>query len=152
MFFLIGFILGMAGLGLMVAGAVPWTGGRKLPARTARQVGGVLISSFPLMLVVRLMVSGYEADYDIDVNAFYGTVAALCLIAAGIVLFRGAPTTGRKAAARPAAMPTFDATETPFDVEPVAMPLPSPRQPKAPPGPKKKGAPAPKEKNPFDFG
>jgi hypothetical protein len=94
MIFLVGFILGMAGLGLLIAVEVPWLGGQKVPGKTSRRVGVVLISFFPLLLLVRFIVSKYQADYDITVDAFYWSGAAVCVIAALVVLYRGLPSSG----------------------------------------------------------
>jgi hypothetical protein len=150
MVFLVGFVLGVAGLSLLIAGEVRWLGGKKVPARTSRQVGAVLVGFFPLVLLIRFVVSKFEADYNVDVNAYYWSVVAMCLTTALIVLIRGLPASRKPAATARAAFRgplTIDESEIPKDREPIDNPL----EPKPPTVPKRKSRPAPQEKNPFDF-
>jgi hypothetical protein len=97
MIFLVGFVLGVAGLSLLIAGEVPWFGGKRVPARTSRQVGCILVGFFPIVLLIRLVVSMLQADDSVDINAYYWSVVAMCLTAALIVLIRGLPTSRKPA-------------------------------------------------------
>lgn len=149
MVFLFGFLLTMGGLGLLIAGELPWLGGKKIPARTGRLVGAILIMFFPLVLLVRFVVLKFEADYDIDAGACYWSVAALCVLVATIMLIRGLPSSARMAARSGPAVP-FEGTETPWEQPPAGDTL-RPPAPGETTGRRRKPKPAPKQHNPFDF-
>lgn len=89
MFFLLGFLMGMAGLAMLVQGACTLPGRRRVTSRAARIAGGIWLTFFPIVLIGRLLMDRLQLVEQIEPWMLHAAVAVLCLLPGIVVLLRG---------------------------------------------------------------
>jgi outer membrane biosynthesis protein TonB len=165
MLFFVGLFLAMVGFAMIVVGAFPWPGRRRISSRGSRLAGSIFLSFFPLFFLARLIIIDFELEKHFHPMAAYWGLAALCAGVGLTVVFRAAAPTASRSTSR-----TQESTKSlNAPPKPSVPPSPKPRQkitptsaPKSkpqeetpslikqdsPPSPRKS---KPGEKDPFDF-
>src|SRR5438105_13530542 len=154
--FVIGVLMGVAGLALIVLGEVKLPGGRLSKSQPARSAGLVWLSFLPLVFLISAVLRLLDLDSIIDPRLVFWLFSTLCLcIGLGFVLpaWSAARTRQRRqervqpTAANPfetqAAASAAGQTSAPPSAEPEPWPAPAETKPA-----RRRVA---EEKNPFDF-
>jgi hypothetical protein len=122
MFFLIGFLLIMAGVALVLLAQFPLPGGRKITGRPARVVGIICLSFFPADIIIRYLLYLFNIEDATALLIVDSTVTMMCIVGALAVLRRawvGSRPTAHKQSATFAGTRRTANAEMPFtfDVE-----------------------------------
>ena len=154
---IIGFAMVTLGVALLFVGAVPFIGGKRIPAWRSRLIGLVLVSFLPLALGVRQASKVYLGDDAVEGPVVTWVLFGFCWFVVGVILFR---VMVPKKAAKPAspvgknkpfggALPEEEPQELELIEEEETAPAPKKNSPAQKPTANK--APRPPEENPFDF-
>src|SRR5262249_33239203 len=87
MLFVLVFLMGTTGLGLLVGGPLSIRG-KKIPLRTARQIGISFIGLFPALLLIRFIIHQVDAEGGAYVDAVNWSLALATLLVGAFLFWR----------------------------------------------------------------
>jgi hypothetical protein len=148
MLFLLGLLLGGAGLAIIVTGRIRLFGNRAIEGKPCRRAGAVWLGFFPIILLTSFVLNLVGLETSVDPRLVFWIIGALCFLVGLWFLLPGFS----KRRAGPRAGQLLSVTKTKLDSKPATS---APRTlrglPFAPPPDKKETPPPAVEKNPFDF-
>jgi hypothetical protein len=153
--FLLGVLMGVAGLAMVILGEVTLPGGGVIKSKPSRRAGIVWLSFFPLAFLVSAVLRFLGLDEAVDPRLVFWIVSTLCLCV-GLGYLLPAWSAGRPRRRKPAAAKSpanlFEAQPAVgVSTEPSPPPSPEPEPWLAPAETKPARRRVQEEKNPFDF-